>query len=106
METLKQKRLTKGITQKELAEMLNIFPERIPLLESCTHYPNEETRKKLETIFGKLDFSGCEKYKIKATSRRQALKKLKEFIKCILGMNATDQKNMIYEAITQLKKLI
>ena len=67
--------------------------------------PWPETREQLHIIFGELDWSANEKYKIKPATKRQAEIIIKELMTCILGLPDESRIDVIRTTIEQCQKL-
>ncbi len=100
MNTLKEKRLKKGLTQKQLEKLTGVNSVNVSLIESGKHCATFNTIKKLESVLGNLDFT--KKYKIKPTTRRQAGLKIKELMTCLLGLSDAERKQIITRLEKQL----
>lgn len=56
MNNLKAARISKRLTQRQVSELASINQSYYSELERGVNKPNAETRKKFESIFGKIDW--------------------------------------------------
>ena len=103
MNELKTKRKQKGLTQIKLAALTDMSQANISWIETSVINPTEKNRKKLETVLGAIDWSACEKYKLKPITKNQAELKIKELMGCLLGLSDKNREDMVNEVTKQLK---
>lgn len=100
MNNLKITRKSKGLTQKELAELSEIPQGHYSLIERGIYRSNEETRSKIEAAIGtKIDWIETAGIKLKNSSYYKAERCIYRLIEMIYLMN-TEEK----AAITNLIK--
>jgi transcriptional regulator with XRE-family HTH domain len=91
MNSLREERIAKGITQVMLEEMTGITQEQISIIERGKVKPTKSSRDRIEgALRAKIDWSAMSKIKIKG-DYREAERLVQKLIGLILGLNEKDK---------------
>jgi len=108
MKDLKTLRLTRGITQKQLASKTELTETTINNIETHKTIPQSDVRKRIEIVFAeKIDWlSTCGLKPVREKSWESAEQELRKALLNVSGLEAEQQKSFLLMVNEYLKTLV
>jgi transcriptional regulator with XRE-family HTH domain len=104
MNTLREARIKRGLTQKQLGEMCGIFQPNIGTWERAKFTANRKTRQRIEAVLGtRIDWIETGKIRLRSGDWITAEKLLARLIGIVVAMPETERKEFTKMILKQFK---
>ncbi|MCK4346704.1 MAG: helix-turn-helix transcriptional regulator [Bacteroidales bacterium] len=101
MNNLRQIRESRGLTQKQTAELIGIHPVQLCAYEKERQRPRQKMKDKIETILGVVDWeTGLRLHTIEDGRRT-----LRQLVKIVYGLDDGKRRDFIQEVIKNIEDL-
>ena len=94
MTDLRETRKSKGLTLEQLSEKTGILHNYLSCLERGKYKANRQTRYKIESVLGKIDWLATESIKLKQPNYFKAERLIKQMVALTLTMNDKERKEI------------
>lgn len=102
MNTLKQTRLNRGLSQRQAAELIGIFPEALCAYETGNQRPHERMRNRIEDNLGLVDWEP----EFKLHTIKDARLALHNLVKCVSGLLDDQEHSQMIDAIIEQVQIL
>ena len=94
MNSLREIRVAKGLTQEKLSDLSGLYQEKISTVERGKTKANQQTRQKIEKALDrKVDWIETEGIQLKSPDWYEAERLLKRLVELTLSMDVADRDN-------------